>query len=534
VEDERGPRRRLYRRARRRRHDGRRAALEAHRQRRRHRRAPVPVHVLRDGPRVEQQPGRRPLAAGASPCLFLPLSLSLLALMLTRLASPCRRSPNRAARPASSASTTRRATSSSSHGTSRAPTRRRPTASSRTTTGSCSRCARCTRSSRGTQKAPSSCTRAARSRRCTGSSGASTVRRPSPSLSSSARRTSLTLHLTPADNPLHTCFAWVGTGAFTSRFHVERFLALTGSGASAYGRDELAHADNSFTTMLNEPPYVLQSALAGLPSPGGHSDGEGIARNKAYIVRPSLSLARSPSFLDPARADASLARSQWQGVARLSSHLNLTFPPAPPPSSPLTALSLPPLSSPPHRLAPSPPLPAHPHAHHARAPCTPSDACTFVTNVQLLPPPDSARFPGVAAVGEGAAGLQRWEEHLGHVARGWKEGGERWSAEEDWAREWAYEGAVDGELGTVFRSPDGASLSLPRALGVDLCVGDAGWFELNIADAHLLALSPQSCARATTSRSGSSSRSTRPGRRVSRCTSSSRTPTRCSSASGLR
>ncbi|GAA5849348.1 hypothetical protein JCM9279_006456 [Rhodotorula babjevae] len=249
------------------------------------------------------------------------------------------------------------------------------------------------------------------------------------------------------NNPLHTCFAWVGTGAFTSRAHVERFLALTGSGDAAYGRDELAHADNSFTTMLNEPPYVLQSALAGLPSPGGHSDGAGIARNKAFI---------------------------WQGVARLSSHLNLTFPPAPPPASPLTALSLPPLSSPPHHLSPSPPLPAHPHAHHARAPCTPTDACTFVTNLALLPPPDSARFPGVAAVGEGAQGLQRWEEHLGHVARGWKEGGERWSAEEDWAREWAYEGAVDGELGTVFRSPDVVRTGDYLALGL-LEPLDAAW-----------------------------------------------------------
>ena len=112
-----------------------------------------------------------------------------------------------------------------------------------------------------------------------GSSGASTVRAlasPHP-----ARR--LTPERPHADNPLHTCFAWVGTGALTSRTHVDRFLAQTG--ATAYARDELAHADNSFTTSLNEPPYVLQSALAPLPAPHGHSDGEGIARNKGYIVR---------------------------------------------------------------------------------------------------------------------------------------------------------------------------------------------------------------------------------------------------------
>lgn len=88
-----------------------------------------------------------------------------------------------------------------------------------------------------------------------------------------------------ADNPLHTCFSWVGTGAFTSRQHVDRFLSL--STLLAYPRDELAHADNSFTTFQNEPPYVLTTTeLEPLPTPFGHSDGEGIRRNKEYIVRP--------------------------------------------------------------------------------------------------------------------------------------------------------------------------------------------------------------------------------------------------------
>lgn len=85
-----------------------------------------------------------------------------------------------------------------------------------------------------------------------------------------------------ADNPLHTCFSWVGTGAFTSRQHVERFMRLTSE--LAYSRDELGHADNSFTLFQNEPPYVLTSKLSQLPSPYGHSDGEGIARNKDFIV----------------------------------------------------------------------------------------------------------------------------------------------------------------------------------------------------------------------------------------------------------
>lgn len=52
-----------------------------------------------------------------------------------------------------------------------------------------------------------------------------------------------------------------------------------------YPREELGHADNSFTLFQNEPPYVLSSELAQLPAPFGHSDGDGLARNKRYIVR---------------------------------------------------------------------------------------------------------------------------------------------------------------------------------------------------------------------------------------------------------
>ncbi|GAA6004003.1 uncharacterized protein JCM10292_000647, partial [Rhodotorula paludigena] len=244
-------------------------------------------------------------------------------------------------------------------------------------------------------------------------------------------------------DPLHTCFSWVGTGAFTSRQHVERFLAQTGE--LAYSRAELAHADNSFTTFMNEPPYVLQSALSQLPSPHGHSDGEGIARNKAFI---------------------------YQGLTRLSNYLNVSYPPAPA-TGELTQLSLP--RSLPHRAPVSPPLAPHPHAHHARALCTPpSDACLFLTNLAHLPPPDAVPFPGPERV---AGGLQAWEEHLGHTARGWKEGGERWSEEEDWARRWAYRNAVDGEVATAFRSMDVVKEGDYVALGL-LEPLDAAWTPL--------------------------------------------------------
>ena len=88
-----------------------------------------------------------------------------------------------------------------------------------------------------------------------------------------------------AESNLHTCFAWVGTGAFVARIHVQRFLAT--ASVAGYGQDELAHADNSFSLFQNEPPYVLTSRLSPLPQPYGHSDGAGIARNKEFIVRSS-------------------------------------------------------------------------------------------------------------------------------------------------------------------------------------------------------------------------------------------------------
>lgn len=81
---------------------------------------------------------------------------------------------------------------------------------------------------------------------------------------------------------MHTCFAWVGTGAFVARSRVLSFLDTTSE--VAYGREELSHADNSFTTLQNDPPVVMSGELVNLPQPFGHSDGEGRARNKMYIV----------------------------------------------------------------------------------------------------------------------------------------------------------------------------------------------------------------------------------------------------------
>ncbi|GAA6009378.1 hypothetical protein JCM10207_003754 [Rhodosporidiobolus poonsookiae] len=255
------------------------------------------------------------------------------------------------------------------------------------------------------------------------------------------------------NHPLHTCFSWVGTGAFTSRTHVERFLATTTY--LGYSRDELAHADNSFTSFMNEPPYVIESGLAQLPDAGGHSEREGRQRNKEFIQ---------------------------SGLVRLSHFLHADYP---------TSASLPPVpvltDTSPYRTSLSPPLPPHPYAHHSRAPClsTPRSSsssssallagladpqCLFITNVPLLPPPDAVPYPGPEAVGS----LQRWEEHLGYTARGWKEGGEVWAEEESWKRAWSYQGAVDGDPRTAFRSPDVAQEHDYIGLGL-LAPIDAAW-----------------------------------------------------------
>jgi hypothetical protein len=82
--------------------------------------------------------------------------------------------------------------------------------------------------------------------------------------------------------PLHTCFTWMGTGAFTAKSHVLRFLSAVGE--MGYPRDEVGHTDNSFATFLNNAPYVMAGPLSQLPQPFGHSDGAGFARNKAFIV----------------------------------------------------------------------------------------------------------------------------------------------------------------------------------------------------------------------------------------------------------
>lgn len=107
-----------------------------------------------------------------------------------------------------------------------------------------------------------------------------------------------------------------------------------------------------------------------------------------------------------------------------------------------------------------PPLPPHPFAHHTRS-ASHAGTTLFITNLALLPPPDSATYPGPNVVE-----LEAWENRMGYEARGWMEGGELFAEEEAWAGRWAYEFAVDGKVEgnamTAFRSRDGTSASSKR------------------------------------------------------------------------
>lgn len=91
------------------------------------------------------------------------------------------------------------------------------------------------------------------------------------------------LILCPPAIDLHTCFSWVGTGAFASRDNVVKFLKL----AAVTDMDplEFAYGDMYFTTYMNQPPYQIQNDLRELPQENAFSAGDGRIRNKIYMVR---------------------------------------------------------------------------------------------------------------------------------------------------------------------------------------------------------------------------------------------------------
>ncbi|GAA5872920.1 hypothetical protein JCM16303_006879 [Sporobolomyces ruberrimus] len=288
--------------------------------------------------------------------------------------------------------------------------------------------------------------------------------------------------------PLHTCFAWLGTGAFVARRHVASYLEAVSS--IDFPRDELAHADNSFTTFLNRPPYVMSSnGIVEMKTGTGYSDGvKGDLRNHDYIQK---------------------------GLHHFVEYLNVSLSKLPP-TTPLPTVPIP-IDTSSYRSTPPLPLALHPYAHHARSPCLPSDLCFFITNIPLLLPPDSTPYPGPHR----STTLGDWEKHVGMIGK----------AEEEWSLAWGYENAVDGKPSTAFRSVDVArkgdfiGLGLIRPLDpiwtpsveVHVMLEDAETFALQSevqvsSDGYewTRALSPTASDKPTFSCATTNQRSTRP------------------------
>jgi hypothetical protein len=190
---------------------------------------------------------------------------------------------------------------------------------------------------------------------------------------------------------LHTCFAWLGHGAFTSRQSARDFLSFSPPPSPS----ELDFSDNFFTTLQNSPPIVIEMPLleivsqsVGAFSGGGSSgSGEGRARNERYIQL---------------------------GVDHLQSSL---------------------LSASAESISRDPP------ALHA-APCA-SDGCAFITNVANLPPRGTFTYPSSS---EQQSKLSEWQEKVeSRIGKDVLE----------WVARWPYSAAADGDWSTAFRSVEG-------------------------------------------------------------------------------
>lgn len=173
--------------------------------------------------------------------------------------------------------------------------------------------------------------------------------------------------------------------------------------------------DNAFTTIQNEPPYVLSSRLVPLDQSQMFSTkGDGDIRNELYIQR---------------------------GLDRLLSSLDVpaSLSPYPPPIEARTvdtagfAATISPLADEEASWK-------HPYWHHSRSISQEND-CIFLTNVASLPPPHAVDYKR-----HEARNVSVWETELAQS--------EIWGNGRPFAESWPYEAAVDGNIKTAWRSPD--------------------------------------------------------------------------------
>ena len=230
------------------------------------------------------------------------------------------------------------------------------------------------------------------------------------------------------DYDLNTCFAWLGFGSFVSRSKVLQTLDQVSrveplsSGQQkplgVFGSDDIAMLDNAFTTLQNEPPYVLGGRLVPMDQSQLFSTkGEGDIRNEVYIQR---------------------------GLDRLMNSLNLPVAASPyPPPLAAAQVDVAGFAATPNPLADDASSWKHPYWHHSRS-VSRSDDAIFLTNVASLPPPHAVEHKRHAA-----RNLSTWENELASP--------EIWGEGKAFAEKWTYESAVDDDYRSAWRSPDSES-----------------------------------------------------------------------------
>ncbi|KAH8919529.1 hypothetical protein BT69DRAFT_1337198 [Atractiella rhizophila] len=227
---------------------------------------------------------------------------------------------------------------------------------------------------------------------------------------------------------LHTCFAWLGTGAFTTRWEAKAFVRrMMDEGRAG---EENAMSDIYFVVERNEPPYVVETRLVQFQETakdGGYSDGEdGRRRNRRHILNAVLKTAqrlRLPMESEggDGRGGMEMIRLRNEDTGELAVEVG-----------------------------------KEPSTHFVRA-ASVTDVSGLWTNLPLYPSPTKIDFPYSLFLSNatGMRTLNEWEEHLGWIGRGWLEPPAGiWDVGETWAVNWGYGGAVDGDFRTAFRSID--------------------------------------------------------------------------------
>ncbi|KAH9816695.1 hypothetical protein DFH28DRAFT_1220280 [Melampsora americana] len=214
---------------------------------------------------------------------------------------------------------------------------------------------------------------------------------------------------------LHTCFAWLGHGSFVSKGMVLDFLNTVSS--LSLPADQIALADNFFTTSFNQKPLVmLTSQIFNIPSLAiGFSDGHsGLQRNRLYIQKGVEELSKM------LEKKPLIEEAEINPEALMIKSTNLL------------------------------------------------DSYTFITNTENFP----SSLP-IYWSSDHFSTLNEWENRLGKIGKSLSilenekaiEDG-IWSEGEDWVIRFPYSSAIDNDLSTCWRSIN--SISKNEFIGIRL------------------------------------------------------------------